>query len=103
MDKEMTMAASQTTFEFEHQGETTPSETVIHAVAEAADVDPLELDPLHSTIDPDALDALFAPKYNGQPRDGDLQLTFSMAGYKVIVWSYGRVSVTEETPGEHTA
>jgi hypothetical protein len=32
--------------------------TVIATLAEVRDADPVELDPLHSTVDPDALDAL---------------------------------------------
>lgn len=37
------------------------SMAVVEAVADAENVDPLELDPLNEAIDPDALDALFPP------------------------------------------
>ena len=56
------------------------SQTVIMAVAEATDVDPIDLDPrISDVIDPDALDRLFE---TGQ---SEMRLKFSMAGRQVIV------------------
>ncbi|WP_202614562.1 HalOD1 output domain-containing protein [Halostella litorea] len=66
-------------------GDGSPSEAVVYAVAEAVNVDPLELDPLHGTVDPDALDALFR---NG---DDSTLLSFSYGGCDVSVSGQGRV------------
>lgn len=66
------------------------SETVITAVAAATDADPLEMDPLYETIDPDALDRLCRPS-DASPT---LQLQFSMAGCEIEVRGDGTVTVT---------
>ena len=56
------------------------SQTVIMAVAEATDVDPIDLDPrISDVIDPDALDRLFD---TGQ---SEMRVKFAMAGCQVIV------------------
>jgi len=61
------------------------SEVVVYAVAEATGIDPLELDPLRGTVDPDALDALF------RNADDSTLISFSYAGCDVSVSSQGRV------------
>lgn len=71
------------------------SETVIDAVAEAKDVDPLDLEPLYSTIDPDALDGLFRPTAGST--DSTMELRFSMAGCQVVIHGDGEVVVTPAT------
>ncbi len=71
------------------------STTVVHALADAKDVDPLELDPLYEALDPDALDALFAPTDgSGSARHGKVQ--FVTNGYEVEVTSTGRVHLTPQ-------
>ena len=64
------------------------TEAVVAAVADAEGVSPLELDPLASAIDPDALNALY--------RDGrrGVAIEFAYQGYEVDVSGDGRVSVT---------
>ncbi|WP_227376354.1 HalOD1 output domain-containing protein [Haladaptatus halobius] len=48
-----------------------------------------DLKPLYESIDPDALNALFAPCTDGSDRPGG-QVTFTYAGYEVTVTSnYG--------------
>ncbi|WP_436346514.1 HalOD1 output domain-containing protein [Natronorubrum sp. FCH18a] len=59
------------------------TETIVDAVSEAEDCDPLTLPPLWDVIDPEALDDLFAPTRGGHPRAG--RATFVYAGYKVTV------------------
>lgn len=68
------------------------SQTVITTVAEAKGVDPLELEPLYSVIDPDALNKLFQPSL-GAPNPS-LNLQFSMAGCEVEIQGDGEVVVT---------
>lgn len=68
-----------------------PAITVVEAVAEANDVDPLELDVrLYDVIDTDALNRLFESRRTtiGSP---PVDVTFSMAGCDVSVSSDGMV------------
>ena len=56
---------------------------VVTAVAAKRDVEPTELPPLYESIDPDALDSLFAPTQTGGPRRGRLEFTYD--GHAVVV------------------
>ena len=78
-------------------------ETVVAAVAEATGVGPLELEPLYTVVDPDALNRLFAP--SSSTRSPFVEIRFSMAGCEVVVHCDGEVVVTPsptEGPGEAT-
>lgn len=70
------------------------SEAVFRNVAEREGVDPIELEPLGETIDPDALDRLFE-------RDDDVELTFSYQGYHVTITPDGVVDLEDpsDAPG----
>lgn len=68
---------------------------IVDAVSSVADVDPVEIEPLYSVVDPDALSRLVQPPNAGQPRQGDVRVSFEMAGLEVTVWSYGRIHVSE--------
>ncbi|ADB59615.1 hypothetical protein Htur_0718 [Haloterrigena turkmenica DSM 5511] len=56
---------------------------VVTAIAAKRGVEPTELPPLYESIDPDALDALFAPTRTGGPRRGRLEFTYD--GHAVVV------------------
>lgn len=78
---------------------TTPiSERVIEQVAAATNQDPIDLEPLFSRVDPDALDALFSNGAGATVR-AEGQLTFPMGGCEVTVTADGSVDV--EPQGEH--
>lgn len=79
------------------QEKTSASMTVIATLAEAMDADPVELDPLHSTVDPDALNTLVRVR-NGT--NGDIHVTFTHEGHRITVHSYGVVTIT---PGHESA
>ncbi|WP_436927963.1 HalOD1 output domain-containing protein [Halosimplex amylolyticum] len=68
------------------------SETVVEAVAEAANVSPLDLDPLARTLDPDALDSFVARLSKGS--GGSVEFVYN--GYDVTVSSDGTVDVYEK-------
>ncbi len=72
-----------------------PSQAIVETVAEAKDVDPLDLDSLYEVIDPDALDSLFAPT-NGSPRS-DGKIAFEYADHTVVVSSDGTVRLADES------
>lgn len=60
------------------------TDTVVRAVSDAKDVDPIDLDArVYDCVDPDALDRLFAPTADGTAREG--KVVFSMAGCRVEV------------------
>jgi len=74
-------------------GDATLTESVIGALAEVEGVDPLELSaPLHDSIDPDALNQIFAPRYDGTPRMGGT-IEFANSGHRVVVTSDGEITV----------
>ena len=89
-----TMAGSMTDTVRTITGGETVSEAVVDAVADAKGVDPLDLDPLYDTVDPDALDSIFRHASG----TASAELTFEMAGCEVLVREAGEVVVTS-TPG----
>lgn len=76
--------------------ESTPvSESVIEAVADEKDVDPMELTtPLYSVIDPDALDRVVDSTPSQDPMD--VHVTFTYSDCEVTVYGDGHVSVVEQ-------
>lgn len=72
---------------------------IIEAVADREGVDPIDIEPptyeaLYDVINPEALDALFAPREDGTPRaNGRVEFTF--CGYDVVVSSDGTVELRE--------
>lgn len=69
------------------------SNEVVLAVARATNSDPTELDPLYEVVDPDALDQLFQPQFNGTERRGG-RVMFSIDGCEVTVHANGDIDVT---------
>ncbi|SIR63192.1 hypothetical protein SAMN05421858_3016 [Haladaptatus litoreus] len=77
-----------------------PISTVIaETIANHKGVDPADLEPLYETIDPDALDALFAHRTDGTARTTG-QITFVHAGYEITVTSDRTVTVEPSTDEE---
>ncbi|MDG5758491.1 hypothetical protein QA600_03960 [Natronococcus sp. A-GB1] len=77
------------------------SEAVLDAVGTAADVDPLELEPLYAVIDPDAIDSLCA---HARRTAGNRthSLRFSYAGFDVDVRTDGRIRVSDPSAASST-
>lgn len=70
---------------------------VIETIAEHEGVDPTEIEPpeyesLYEVCNPEALDALFAPREDGTPRS-EGRVEFEFCGYDVVVTSDGSVEV----------
>lgn len=71
-----------------------PSTAIIELIAEATDCDPIDLEPLYESVDPDALDRLV--RGNGvDPHDQRLSVSFSFDGHAVAVRSSGVVELYE--------
>ncbi|WP_165875357.1 HalOD1 output domain-containing protein [Natrarchaeobius chitinivorans] len=76
------------------------TKAVVSAVAAVSDTNPLDVDPLHSTIDPDALNELSTPRSGA---DGALHITFEYHGYEVTASSHGEIEVRPlESPEPQT-
>lgn len=74
------------------------SQRVIEQVAEETNTDPIDLEPLFTRIDPDALDALFSNGAGATVR-AEGEVTFPMGGCEVTVDASGAINV--EPQGEH--
>lgn len=75
------------------QEKTPASMAVIVTLADVMGVDPVELDSLHSTVDPDALDALVRVRHG---MEGDIHVSFTHQGHAITVFSYGVVTISRE-------
>ena len=73
-------------------GDVPLSTVVVSAVAAVAETDPLDIGPLGASLDPDALDDLFAPRPNGLARD-EGEVAFSLADHRVAVSAAGEVEI----------
>jgi hypothetical protein len=70
------------------------SEGVVSAVAAVSNTDPAVMEPLARSIDPDALNALFADQYDGTPRESGTA-RFAFLGYELVVTGDGLVTVLD--------
>lgn len=68
------------------------TEAVILTVARAADIGPLDIQPLYESIDPDALTDLV--QSSGLAGLRDATVCFTMAECEVVVYGTGRVEAT---------
>ena len=67
------------------------STAVIATLAEVMDADPVELDPLYATVEPDALDAIVRVRTG---TTGDLKVSFTHEDHAITVSSYGVITIT---------
>jgi hypothetical protein len=68
------------------------STVIAETIANHKGVDPANIEPLYTTIDPEALDALFAPRNDGTARTTG-QITFTHTGFEITVNSDRTVTV----------
>nr|WP_227378589.1 HalOD1 output domain-containing protein [Haladaptatus halobius] len=73
------------------------SERVITAIVDAKGQSPNDLEPLYNAIDPEALDALFAPQADGTTRARG-SVSFQYAGYWITVSSENAVEFKADDP-----
>ncbi len=71
--------------EYEYDESETPSEAVITAVAAKSNRDPLTIDPLYETIDPDALDAIFRTRLTEDTNRRSVRVELHFEGEHVEV------------------
>ena len=76
------------------EGTSKVTTTVVHALADIMDVDVSETEfSLYDSVDPDALNRLFAPKSDGTARPPG-HVAFGVQGYRVTVYSSGEIAIT---------
>jgi hypothetical protein len=81
------------TFRYEIDANERPSEAVVLAVAAVDNCDPLELTPpLYHVVDPDALDALFAPIADPRARSNG-HVVFDYRGHEITIRSDRQIEV----------
>jgi hypothetical protein len=81
--------------EYEFERGQTPTEVIIAALAEAAEMDPVDLPPLYDYVDPDALNRLFG-EHDGAAL-ADALLSFQVENWNVFVRADGRIRVCDNT------
>jgi len=89
------------TFRYEPDGTATITTTIVHALSSIANVDVSQGEfSLYDSIDPDALERLFRPKADGEPRlDG--HVCFTALGHEVYVFANGDIFIYPPTGGDH--
>ncbi|MFC5279268.1 HalOD1 output domain-containing protein [Halorubrum rubrum] len=68
------------------------SAAIVEAIAAITHTDPRELDPLGEQLDPESLDTLFTS--SSKTAYDDLSVSFSYAGYRVVVSDATHVTIT---------
>lgn len=76
--------------------DTALTSTILELIDQLSDEDDPELNgSLNDYVDPDALNALFQPRFDGTPREGSGQVSLSVFGFDIVVHSDGHVVVYE--------
>lgn len=75
-------------------GDRTVAEAIAFGLAETLGVSPVDLEPLHEAVDPDALDALLA-RDDAPP---DAGVSFVTNGCTVVVTGHGRIRIRLRDP-----
>ncbi|AHF99927.1 hypothetical protein HALLA_15135 [Halostagnicola larsenii XH-48] len=80
-------------FEYDPDGSATLTTTVVHALASIADTDVSQGEfSLYDSVDPDALERLFASKADGSDRTGG-HVAFTALEHEVYVYADGEIVV----------
>lgn len=78
-------------------GDLSPGAAVVTAISRAAGTPPLDLPPLHDSVDVDALEALLERGTDDAGTAGDLRC-FTVEDWNVFVREDGRIRVCEPAP-----
>src|SRR6056297_2581954 len=81
--------------EYEFESDGSPTEIIVEAIAEAAEIDPVDLPPLYEIVDPAALNQFFG-EHDGAAQT-DALLSFQVKTWNVFVRADGRIRVCDNT------
>ena len=70
----------------------TIAENVVTQIADKEGASPTDLEPIHTVVDPDALEKLFQPVPGNERMSG--QISFTYCGYNVTIQASGYVETT---------
>lgn len=71
--------------------------TLVHAISDVTGVDVRHAEEaLYEHVDPDALDALFKPTADGNPRTSG-QFTFSIWGHQLTISGTGQIAIVSQS------
>lgn len=91
-----TPAESTETYRVRHTGPGPLSTTLVTAISECVDVDPMDFQ-LYTYLDPDSLDALFEPLRDADDgRRGWVE--FHVLGHGVVIYSTGEIEISTQDP-----
>lgn len=94
MSEKQLALSHRTVSTYEVDDNQTLSEGVVVAVTDLLDTDPAALDPLAESIDPDALNGLFADQFDGTPRSTGT-IRFSFSDHEIVVSGDGQISILD--------
>ncbi len=82
------------------QEQTPASMAVIATLADVMDADPVDLEPLHATVDPDALNSLVGDRHE---TDGATNVSFTHEGHVITVSNDGVITISHghESSAKH--
>lgn len=75
------------------QEKTAASTAVVATLAEVTGTDVVDMDPLHDSVDPEALDSAVRVR---DGTEGDVHVTFTHEDHEISVYSYGLVRISAE-------
>lgn len=75
---------------------------IIDGLSAVSGTDPLDMEPLQSYVDTDALAAMIASHTARTTTEGDLTVHLDVDDYEVRIESYGRIHVTERDADART-
>ena len=75
---------------------------VIDGLSVASGIDPLDMEPVQSSIDTDALASLFASQSVKGPSKGGITVTLCIDDYEVTIKSHGRIYVSDRETDQPT-
>jgi len=81
--------------EYDFENNSSATEAIVSALADAVGVEPTDLPPLTNYVDPNALNALIEP--SDGVTNGDTLLSFRVDTWNVFVRSDGRIRVCDAT------
>lgn len=88
-------------FQYDADGTATLTTAVVHAIASIADVDVSQGEfSLYDSVDPDALERIFAPKADGEKRAGG-HVAFTALEHEVYVYANGDIVVYPPGRSDH--
>jgi hypothetical protein len=73
------------------------SSTIVETLAAVNETEPINMEPLFTVINPDALDQLFEPLCGSDRRNGDGRIEFLFDDHRIIVSASGEITIRPDS------